>query len=179
MKKEMDDSLVVDSAAAALAALHRKDPNLAKCLARLTEAVATEAMRSPRFATAIAGALVSDEELVNPSKRIGRRSPGVLNPFEVYADSGELGLRSQLGALKLDELRDIVAEHGMDHDRLAMKWKTPSRVIDRIVEKVSSRTAKGSAFRTSTESSHGRDADRGTGMSLRTHENSDLPPEGH
>jgi hypothetical protein len=44
-------------------------------------------------------------------------------------------------------LRDIVAEHGMDNDRLAMKWKDSARVIDRIVERVASRLAKGPAFR--------------------------------
>lgn len=37
----------------------------------------------------------------------------------------------------------------MDHDRLAMKWKDPTRVIDRIVERVVARAAKGSAFRNS------------------------------
>jgi hypothetical protein len=34
-----------------------------------------------------------------------------------------------------------------NHDRLALKWKDPQRVIDRIVERVESRTAKGAAFR--------------------------------
>jgi len=47
----------------------------------------------------------------------------------------------------LDQLRDIVAEHGMDNDRLAMKWKDSHRVIDRIVERVVDRSEKGSAFR--------------------------------
>ena len=49
--------------------------------------------------------------------------------------------------LDLEQLRDIVAEHGMDHDRLAMKWKDRQRVITRVVERVAARTAKGSAFR--------------------------------
>jgi hypothetical protein len=35
----------------------------------------------------------------------------------------------------------------MDHDRQAMKWKDPARVIDRITERVGVRAAKGSAFR--------------------------------
>ncbi|GAB3269394.1 hypothetical protein GCM10027449_03650 [Sinomonas notoginsengisoli] len=49
--------------------------------------------------------------------------------------------------MDLEHLRDIVAEHGMDHDRLAMKWKDPNRVIERIVDKVAARATKGSAFR--------------------------------
>lgn len=48
------------------------------------------------------------------------------------------------------ELRDIVVEHGMDHDPLAMKWNDPARVMDRFVERVAARSANGSAFRTSS-----------------------------
>jgi len=35
----------------------------------------------------------------------------------------------------------------MDTDRLAMKWRDPSRVVNRIVERVIDRAAKGDAFR--------------------------------
>ncbi|MCV7120524.1 hypothetical protein H7I93_25845 [Mycobacterium nebraskense] len=84
-------------------------------------------------------------------KRTGRRDPGPIDPFAVYGEVGEDGLRRQLCELELEQLRNIVAEHGMDHDRLAMKWKDPGRVIDRIVEKVSARAVKGSAFRSGTE----------------------------
>jgi hypothetical protein len=71
----------------------------------------------------------------------------VLDPFAVFGDHGETGLRQRLADLNLEQLRDILAEHGMDHDRLAMKWKDPARVTDRIVEKVAARAAKGSGFR--------------------------------
>jgi hypothetical protein len=84
----------------------------------------------------------------------------VLDPFAVFNDAGEDGLRGRLGELTLDQLRDIVAEHGMDNDRLAMKWKDPARVIDRIVERVAARLAKGSAFRGQTTLHGGITADR-------------------
>jgi hypothetical protein len=70
-----------------------------------------------------------------------------LDPFALYANGGEDGLRTRLEALDLEQLRDIIAEHGMDHDRLAMKWKDQARVVERIVERVGTRSAKGSAFR--------------------------------
>lgn len=90
--------------------------------------------------------------------RSGRRSPGVLDPFAVYADTGESGLRQALATIDLEQLRDIVAEHGMDHDRLAMKWKSSDRVIGRIVERVEAVSSKGFAFRSGAEDSqeHGR-----------------------
>jgi len=109
-------------------------------------AVAAEAGRTPRFANALEAALRPAGELAAP-KRTGRRAKGPFDPFAVYAETGEVGLRERLATLDLEALRDIVAEHGMDHDRLAMKWKDNGRVIDRIVEKVATRTAKGSAFR--------------------------------
>jgi len=35
----------------------------------------------------------------------------------------------------------------MDHDRLAMKWKDTTRVVERIIERVKTRSAKGDVFR--------------------------------
>lgn len=129
-------------------------PELSTALARLLAVIADEAARTPRFAkalqVALAGGSPSDAP---PVRRGGRRSPGVLDPFEVYAATGETGLREALGSLQLEQLRDIIAEHGMDNDRLAMKWKDPARVVDRITERVTARAAKGSAFRAPTDRS--------------------------
>lgn len=122
--------------------------DLAMTLARLVTAVAGEAERSTRLARALYAAIaVPEGSQLNRPTRPRRRTPGVLDPFAIFGDAGEDGLRARLGELSLDQLRDIVAEHSMDNDRLAMKWKDPSRVIDRIVERVTTRSAKGSAFR--------------------------------
>jgi hypothetical protein len=125
--------------------------DLSRTLGQLLTVIADEAARSSRFANALQRALTSAPTSAEPVvRRSGRRAPGPFDPFAVYAEAGEDGLRTRLGKLDLEQLRDIVAEHGMDHDRLAMKWKDPVRVIDRIVERVAARSAKGSAFRTST-----------------------------
>lgn len=145
----------VEEAAGVLLRLAEHRPGLAASLARLVAAIGTEAMRSARFGDAMESALTSAAQPMSHAqperpKRAGRRSPGPIDPFTIYAAEGEDSLRAALRTLDLEQLRDIVAEHGMDHDKLAMKWKTPSRVIDRIVEKVASRTSKGSAFRSDT-----------------------------
>ncbi len=70
----------------------------------------------------------------------------MLDPVQLVR-SGEQVLRSNLEKLTLDQLRDIVAEYGMDPSRLVMKWNTPERVIDRIVEISIARAHKGDAFR--------------------------------
>lgn len=99
--------------------------------------------RSPRSAQTTS---VSRRSTTNNgrSKR-GRRKPGPFNPYETFA-FGEAVLRKRLNECTIDELRDIVAEHGMDYDRLALKWKTPERLVERITEVVSARSRKGDAF---------------------------------
>ena len=135
---------------AVMALAERGHPELASALSRLVDTVASEALRTPRFARALTQALVGQASEVSeakPRKRSRRRAPGVFDPFEVFAQEGSEGLRIRLQALDLERLRDIVAEHGMDSDRLAMRWKATDRVIGRIIERVEARAAKGSAFR--------------------------------
>jgi hypothetical protein len=142
----------------AFANLGKSQPELATALARVVKAIIDEAGRTPRFANSLTAALngaspspraASPAPIKRTSSR--RRARGVIDPFAVYTEIGDGGLRDRLGILDLEQLRDIIAEHGMDHDRLAMKWKTKDRVINRIVDKVAARTAKGSAFRTESD----------------------------
>ncbi len=142
----------VRQASESLLKLGASNAELAGTLARVISAVATEAARSSRLSKALNKALANPEQLTSARtserpKRHSRRTPGVIDPFAIFADSGESGLRAQLSMLDLEQLRDIISEHGMDHDRLAMKWKDIQRVIDRIIERVESRVTKGSAFR--------------------------------
>ncbi|MFZ2526863.1 MAG: hypothetical protein WAX14_04290, partial [Rhodococcus sp. (in: high G+C Gram-positive bacteria)] len=81
-----------------------------------------------------------------PARR-GKRSAGPFDPFAVYRADGEDGLRARLAPLDLEQLKDIVAEHNMDYDRLAMRWRTASKLHDRIVERVRAASTKGDAFR--------------------------------
>lgn len=127
-----------------------RDPELASALTRAFTAVAAEASRTPRFANALIAAFRESVDQpganVKP-KRANRRPPGPFDPFEVFAEDKVAGLRRRLQDLELEQLRDIIAEHRMDNDRLAMKWKDVDRVIDRIIDRVAARAEKGSAFR--------------------------------
>lgn len=75
------------------------------------------------------------------------RGKGLFDPFPVYQVSGEAGLRARLRTLSVDQLKDIIAEHGMNYDKAAMRWKTQARLIDRIAERVAARSAKGTVLR--------------------------------
>lgn len=76
----------------------------------------------------------------------GRRAPAILDPLAL-ARQGETLLRRELSLLDLEQLKDVVAEHGMDTGKLVMKWKDSARIIDRIVELALARSTKGDAFR--------------------------------
>ena len=75
-----------------------------------------------------------------------RRQPAVLDPIELATQAEDV-LRAALRPLTLDQLKDVVADYGMDQDKLVMKWKTPHRVIERIVDTSVRRAHKGDAFR--------------------------------
>lgn len=135
--------------------------SLRHTLNRLMRVVIEEAECNPDFEAALIDALVGAAAKHRPSKvdaAIGqddygdakrgknRRAPAALDPIQVVRD-GEQTLRSALEKLSLEQLRDIVAEYGMDTGRLVMKWATPERVINRVVEMSVARAHKGNAFR--------------------------------
>ena len=128
-------------------------------LRNFAKVVSDEVERNPEFAEQLRVAFKL-EIPTDPAKtassasktasKIGRpanrRPAAVIDPV-AFALQGEQVLRAELALLTLDQLRDIVADYGMDPGRLVMKWKTPNRVIDRIVEISLSRAHKGDVFR--------------------------------
>lgn len=131
------------------------DDVVAMVVAGLATAILDEARRTPRFRRALLNAIQplaaesrgSGVPGPTQARRGGRRSLGAVDPYGVLAEAGEDGLRSKLGDLTIEQLKDIIAQHGMDRDRLAMKWKDDGRLIERIVETAVSRATKGDAFR--------------------------------
>lgn len=128
-------------------------------LQNLVKVVSDEADRNPEFAERLWEVLISAKSKGRPKtdrivKELGlrrtrpanRRPPAVLDPIKL-AEEGEKALRTQLSQLTLEQLKDIVADYGMDQKRLIMRWKRPDRVIDKIVEMSLSRARKGDAFR--------------------------------
>lgn len=122
--------------------------SIQKKLKALFAEVVKEAEANPHFAERLGQVLGdSPKKTSSPPGRTHRRTPAVLDPFEEYK-KGETVLRDRLAALDLDQLRDIVAQYGMDRSKLAMKWKDKGRLLDLIVSTVTSRSEKGHAFRT-------------------------------
>jgi len=127
---------------------------LKKRLSALVSVIIEEAQKNEPFRTNVERALginastgVSQSRTEGMTKqKKGRRTPAVLDPVEL-ARQGEDTLRAKISTLNLDQLRDIVAQYGMDPGKLVMKWKDTNRVMDRIVELALARSTKGDAFR--------------------------------
>jgi hypothetical protein len=132
--------------------------NLKRTLSALVNAVAEEADKNDAFRRNVEHALginvpgrvaeapTSSGQAAGKSKRRGRRNLAVLDPVQI-ARQGERALRSEIDQLTLEQLRDVVAQYGMDPGKLVMKWKDRNRVIDRIIELSLARATKGDAFR--------------------------------
>ncbi|WP_197057486.1 hypothetical protein [Aureimonas altamirensis] len=129
-----------------------------KKLTALLREVIAEAEANPAFSERLTQVLSPEEKPVKapierkPSARptehkrpSNRRTPAVLDPVQLARD-GETALREALTKLDIEQLRDVVADFGMDPGKLVMKWRDAERIIDRIVEVARARAQKGSAF---------------------------------
>jgi len=129
-----------------------------KKLTALMREVIAEAEANPGFHARLAQVLGSDEKLAKApigrkrrarpteyKRPSNRRTPSVLDPVQLARD-GESALREALAKLDIEQLRDVVADYGMDPGKLVMKWRDVDRIADRIVEVARGRAQKGSAF---------------------------------
>ncbi|MBI5090888.1 MAG: hypothetical protein HZB26_00415 [Candidatus Hydrogenedentes bacterium] len=100
------------------------------------------------------------ESTESPPQKSARRQPGRFDPMALHRQNPK-ELPRRLDELTVDELKDIIAENGIDRAKLAMKWKTKDRLIQLIVDTVESRALKGDVFRTPlTERLTDQSADR-------------------
>lgn len=121
----------------------------AEILRRIFNAVIEEAENNPEFSAKIDQILSPQVHAKKqmPAKRpSNRRDMPVLNPVDCIND-GEDSLREKLQTLTDKQLKDIIAYHGMDQKKQAMKWKNRDRLIDLIIEEAQQIASRGNAFR--------------------------------
>jgi hypothetical protein len=141
-------------------------------LARIFEVILEEARNDPDFAAKLNIVLGTESprratgaEPANPSlRRSNRRAKAVVDPFKLLM-AGEDNLRKELGKLNLEQLKDVVAEYGMDSSKLALKWKSRERLADFIITTVVARNRKGDAFRDSSTGTTSEPTSMGDGGS--------------
>lgn len=110
-----------------------------------------EAEKNDEFAASLSKILCNevpekDVKVNSGEKRASnRRDKAVLDPIKL-AEDGELS-DEVLSPLTDKQLKDIIADYGMDPSKLAMKWKDKERLIQLILETAFRRASKGDAFR--------------------------------
>ena len=126
----------------------QRQSELERRLRALIETVIEEARSNPTLERRLEVALDVATEMDAGGRRRGprRRNAPSLDPFALY-EQGEDHFREALANLDLDQLKDVVAGYGMDRARLALRWRTPSRLVELIVDTVKTRSVKGDAFR--------------------------------
>ncbi len=113
-------------------------------------AAAVRALHSPSASVTVQapGGSAPPASAPSPSRRTRiARTPASIDPFDVLRKDGPDGLVTALNTLQLEQLRDIIHQYGMDPDKRAMKWKTASKVRDRIVERALATSSRDNAFR--------------------------------
>ncbi|NEQ27131.1 MAG: hypothetical protein F6K28_50615, partial [Microcoleus sp. SIO2G3] len=85
--------------------------------------------------------------LPQSNKRRSFRSPAIIDPFLIHKNQGNNELKQRLEELEVEQLKDIIAEYGLDSSRRALVWKKPERLVELIVKTVNSRARKGDVFR--------------------------------
>lgn len=119
------------------------DQRLRELFAVIVEAVKNDSGLAERVGRALGIATTE------PRKRLkgrNRRNPAPFDPFIDYAQ-GEEVLLARLRQLDIEALKDIVAQYGMDPSKLALRWKTPERLVSFILSTVRARSTRGDAFR--------------------------------
>lgn len=116
----------------------------ASTVAKVFRAIADRLERDPTFV----------EEFLRPTHH-GATKPSVPSRsevpqsdiFDLWSREGEERVRAHLGSLDMATLKEIISRHGFDRNGLARKWKTSSKLIGLIIERLASRSERGAAFK--------------------------------
>lgn len=82
-----------------------------------------------------------------PSSPTGEAAVGTaLDPFVVYREHGEGGLRTALAGLDVAALHALIRARRLDPARISARWTAPERLIALIVQQVQARANIGRAF---------------------------------
>ena len=105
--------------------------------------VLDQAERDPEFAARLEQALGGEFAPARSSRR--KRAPAAFDPVTAAHD-GEDALRARLAALSVDQLKDVIAEYGLDPTGRANRWRKPERLVELIVDRAMERAEKGRGF---------------------------------
>lgn len=135
------------------------DKKAASILKQLFNAVMDEIKQNEDFAckieqilnveAAVLKSKATSRKASGTARSSNRRDPAVLDPVALIIEDENL-LIEKLKELDAKQLKDIIADYGMDPSKLAMRWRNQERLINHIVDTARRRASKGDAFRENT-----------------------------
>jgi hypothetical protein len=105
--------------------------------------VAEQAERDPDFAARLEQALGGAFAPARAARR--KRAPAAFDPVTAAHDGADT-LRARLAELSVDQLKDMIADHGLDPTGRANRWRKPERLVALICDRAAERAQKGRAF---------------------------------
>ncbi len=127
------------------------DKKLKKNMKALFDLIVDEAEKNEEFAESLSKIFSNEisekksKDNTGEKRGYNRRDKAVLDPIKL-AENDKL-TADVLSTLTEKELKDIIADYGMDTSKLAMKWKNRERLIQLILTTSFRRASKGDAFR--------------------------------
>lgn len=110
----------------------------------LFNVIIEEAERNPDFKKNLEN--IIDSNYDNKTKKKNKRNPALVDPIK-HIEEGRGKLINILDELNIEQLKDVVAEYGMDPKKLVMKWKDKNKIIEHIITLSEARFKKGDVFR--------------------------------
>lgn len=133
--------------------------DLAEAAGKLLRELAERAERDPEFGAQVAAAVRASGLLdvaqapeapraksAATPKHARADADEMPDPFHLFRQHGDAGLRSQLEQLDIAALRQIVRAHRLDPARTSARWTNRDRVVALIVGQVRARSNHGRAF---------------------------------
>ena len=117
-----------------------------KRISHLLKEIATLMERDPNFLSEL-NQWVDNYEVSGVKRGANDHKPPLsMDVFETFSRIGKKGLESTLNELEIPELRRIIMSNNLDPSKLSHKWKDKEKMVKLVVDRVSARASKGSAF---------------------------------
>ena len=113
---------------------------------KISKVIEDEMTVNEEFAKKIEAILIPEMPTVaQKPKKKSKRNPSKINPIRLW-EEGEERLQEKLAKLDLNELKDVVAEYGLDPKGSANRFRKREKLEELILEGAKRTATRGNAF---------------------------------
>jgi hypothetical protein len=119
---------------------------VAEVLIKMAKKLEEDENYAKLFFNELGGPETKKKTSVKKAEKEPTPTPVKLDIYEIYQKQGTAFLETALNNLELEDLQKLVVENGLDPARKVRRWKTRTKIISHVVESVTKRMEKGTAF---------------------------------